>query len=421
MNKAILASSGKPSTVAVLDLGTSKIACFIATISTEGVIKITGIGHQLSKGIRAGQIVDMKEAESAVCAAVAAAEKMAGTNIEKAYVNLSGSAIESVQLDSTIDLGSQEITSRDMYRLLMQGYEEGQSDDHQVIHSFPLEYSIDKQKGVKEPRGMYGNKLGAHLHIIRAQQSAILNLVQCMARAHLDVEGFISSPYASGLACLNDDDRKLGALIIDMGAGHTSFAVFAGNEPIYADSIPVGGAHITNDLAVGLSTSIASAERIKTLYGNVINSPRDEHEMLDIEQSSEHGPGTETVHIRRSTLVEIIQPRVEETFEMVKKRLHAAGFGYASSRLIITGGASQLAGIRQFAGHVLGLRALQGIPLSIEGNAESTNTPAFSTCAGMLYHVLRQRQLEEEGLAYTQKRSLRLAVIRMSQWLKENF
>jgi cell division protein FtsA len=306
-----------------------------------------------------------------------------------------------------------------MLTLRQKSYDETKDEQWQTIHSLALEYTVDGGQSVKDPRGMFGRKLQAVMHIVRAPTGMLVNLVHCLAKCHLDVESYVYGPYAAGLACLSEDDKKLGALVLDMGAGQTCFSVFKNGELLYADSIPVGGMHLTNDIALGVPTDLKHAERIKTLFGSVISSPKDEQELIDIPQhESNH---EETVHIQRSMLVKIIQPRVEETLELVKQKLEAAGLSQVAGRLFVTGGASQLSGVRQFVGHVFGKRALKGEPHPVKGSAESTSGPAFSVCVGMLDYVLWQRQLEQQGLSVSEKNSLRVVLLRIGQWLKENF
>ncbi len=419
MKKPLRAFQSSQEPVAVLDLGTSKISCFIAKQNQQGDMEILGIGHQLAEGIRAGNITNMAAAERCISAAVSAAEKMADINVDKVMVGLAGNGVQSSLLKVETETGGREVGLRDMVVLLQKAQEEVRKSGDQALHTLPLEYALDGRHGVSDPRGMFGHKLEAVMHVMRVEASISTNIIRCLAKCHLDIEAYVSSPYAAGLACLNEDDKKLGTLVLDMGAGQTSFAIFKGEEMVYADSIPVGGMHITNDIALGLETDIASAERIKTLYGNVVSSPRDEQELIDVPQKD--GGNEDVAHVQRATLVRIIQPRVEEMFELVKQKLSVAGYGRMGGRLVVTGGASQLAGVRQFAGHVFGKRAVRGVPREIKGSAESTSGPAFSVCVGMLDYVKKQRELEQQGLAVLDKKGLKVVFLQFGQWLKENF
>ncbi len=419
MKKTMRSFQSGQELIAVLDVGTSKIACFIAKVDANGELEIIGIGHQLAEGTRAGVITDMYAAERCISAAVSAAEKMAGVNVDKITVSLSSKGAASQLIKVDVEIGEREIRLSDVLTLIQKVQEDVRQDDDLLIHCLPLEYAVDDNQGVSKPVGMVGQKLEAIMHVVRYAKNAAQNLVRCLAKCHLDIETFVSSSYAAGLSCLTEDDRKLGTLILDMGAGHTSFSLFKNGEMVFVDSVPVGGMHITNDIALGLETDLVSAERIKTLYGNVVSSVRDEQELIDVPQK-ESGRD-EVAHIQRAVLVKIIQPRVEEMFEMVKQKLEAAGFGKMGGRLVVTGGASQLAGVRQFAGHAFGKRAVRGLPTELKGSAESTSGPAFSVPIGMLSYVIKQRQLEQSGLALVQKSGLKVMIMRVGQWLKENF
>lgn len=419
MKKSIRPFQSGQEVVAVLDIGSSKVACFIAKTDMDGKLEIIGIGHQLAEGIKAGQITDMHQAERSISAAVSAAEKMAGVNIEKITVGLSGKGVVSQIVKLDTELGNREIQLSDILSMMQKAQDDVRQNEDILVHCLPLEYAVDDNQGIKDPRAMVGRKLEAVMHVVRVSKITAQNLAKCLAQCHLDIEGFVNNAYAAGLACLSDDDKKLGTLVLDMGAGQTSFAVFKNGEMIFTDSIPVGGMHVTNDIALGLETEITHAERIKTLYGNVVSSVRDEQELIDIPQKE--GNREEVAHVQRAMLVKVIQPRIEEMLELVKRRLDNAGFGRMGGRLVVTGGASQLAGVRQFAGHIFGKRAVRGVPMELEGLAESTSGPSFAVVIGMLNYVLTQRRLEREGFSLVGKSGLKVMVIRLGQWLKENF
>lgn len=303
-------------TIAALDVGSSKIACFIARADGDGPPRVIGIGHQLSEGMRHGSIVNMEALQQAISAAVVTAEQMAGETIERVTVTISGAQLVSQTIDLELPLNGRDVTDSDLNRVITQGqglgHEEFQGQALELIHTLPVGYAIDHQKGIRDPVGMTGSTLHTQLHLVSAAFGPARTLAACVARCHLEVEKLVASPYASGLACLVEDEMDLGCQVIDMGAGTTSIGVFFDGNVVYCDGIPVGGAHVTNDIARGLTTSLAHAERLKTLYGNAISSSMDEREIIDVPLVGEEAPENAN-HVPKSHLIRIIQPRLEST------------------------------------------------------------------------------------------------------------
>ena len=370
--------------VAALDVGTTKCCCFIARPQGERKFRIVGIGHQESRGLRNGAIVDMDAAETSILKTIHAAEQMAGDTIRSILVNVSGGHPMSHRVGVEVSVAGHEVGDPDVRRALNQGRGQHGPNGREMLHFIPLGFTIDGNRGIRDPRGMYGERLGVDMHVVTAETGSVRNLVTCIARAHLDVAAMVVSPYAAGLAALVEDEIDLGVTLIDMGGGTTSVAVFFDGSVIHTDCIPAGGVHVTSDIARGLSTPVNHAERIKTLYGSCMASAADEREVIDVPPIGENGHA-HTNHVPKSFLVGIIQPRVEEIFEMVRSRLEASGFDrVAGRRVVLTGGASQLQGVRELAALVLGKQVRMGRPVGMLGLAEATSGPAFATCAGLL-------------------------------------
>ena len=406
-------------TFGIVDIGTSKVCCFIARQQgTEP--HIVGIGHQVSRGVRNGTIVDIEAASHSILTAIHAAEQMAGETLSEIVVNMSGGFNASRIVKTEINLNGREVSDSDMNRVLDHGHLMKEPADREVIHSIPVGFSIDASRGIRDPRGMYGQKLGVNMHVVMASAGAVRNLANCIGRCHLEIAGLVVSPYAAGLACLVDDETELGVTVIDMGGGTTTIAVFFDGNLVFTDSVPVGGGHVTNDIARGLSTPIAHAERMKTLYGSAIASASDEREMITVPQVGEEDEG-QANHVPKSLLVGIISPRLEETFEMVRDRLEASGFDkIAGRRVVLTGGACQLPGTRELAGLILDKQIRVGRPSRIEGLAEATGGPAFSTSAGLVQFALSERaETPRQGRALTEEPSG--VFVRFGHWIRENF
>jgi cell division protein FtsA len=406
------------SLVTALDIGTTKVCCFIARVE-DSKPRVLGIGHQLSRGVRNGSIIDLEAAGLSILNAVHAAEEMAGETIGRVVASLSGGFSASRIIKTEIGVTGREIADADMQRALEHGYLLREPGDRQVIHSVPVGFSVDDSRGIRDPRGMLGERLGVNMHVVTASAAAVRNQTSAIGRSHLEVEALVVSPYASGLSCLVEDEIGLGVTVIDMGGGTTTIGVFFDGNLIFADYVPVGGGHVTNDIARGLSTPIAHAERMKTLFGSAISSSTDEREMLAVPQIGEEEDG-HVNHVPKSLLVGIIAPRIEETFELVRNRLEASGFDkVAGRRVVLTGGACQLHGVREFAGLILDKQVRIGRPQRVAGLAEATGGPAFATAAGLLHFALSERA--ELSAARRPGRPPPGVFARLGHWLKQNF
>ncbi|MEE9249871.1 MAG: cell division protein FtsA [Alphaproteobacteria bacterium] len=412
--------------IAALDVGTNKVCCFIARADDEGNLRIVGIGHQVSDGVRGGMIIDMGAAEMSILKAVHAAEQMAGETIRKVIVNLSGGNPASQTRNFEVSIAGREVAEADVRRVLGHGRAQFESAERELVHCIPVGYTIDGSTGIRAPQGMYGERLGVNMHMVTATSGAVRTLRTCVARCHLDVEALVVSSYAAGLSCLVEDERNLGATVIDMGGGTTSIAVFYDGKLVHADGVPIGGAHVTSDIARGLTTPLAHAERMKTLYGSAISSPSDESEIIDVPLVGEEDRA-EARHVPRAIPVSIIGPRIEETFELIGSRLEMSGFErIAGRRVVLTGGASQLQGVAELAARVLDKQVRHGRPLGITGLAEATGGPAFATCAGLLTYAVKThaeapagRILDLRARGATEEPSSRFG--RFGLWLRENF
>jgi cell division protein FtsA len=407
------------SVITALDIGTTKVCCFIAQVEDDKP-RVLGIGHQISRGLRNGSIIDLEAAGVSVLNAVHAAEEMASETISHVVANLSGGFSASRIIRTEIGVPGREITDADMRRALETGYLLREPGDRQVIHSVPVGFSVDDSRGIRDPRGMLGERLGVNMHVVTASAASVRNHTSAIGRSHLEVEALVVSPYAAGLSCLVEDEIGLGVTVIDMGGGTTTIGVFFDGNLIFADYVPVGGGHVTNDIARGLSTPIAHAERLKTLFGSAISSSTDEREMIAVPQIGEEEEGNVN-HVPKSLLVGIIAPRVEETFELVRNRLEASGFDkVAGRRVVLTGGACQLHGAREFAGLILDKQVRIGRPQRVAGLAEATGGPAFATTAGLLHFALSERA--EVAGAWRALVSPPAGVFgRLGRWLRQNF
>jgi cell division protein FtsA len=377
-------------TVAALDVGSTKVCCFIARVDDEDKIKVIGVGHQISQGVRAGAIIDMEAAETSIGAAVHAAEQMASETVHDVIVNISGGYPVSHTFNAEVPVAGTEVADADVRRALAHARSLQLSPDMQLVHAIPVGYALDGNRGIREPRNMRGDRLGVQVHAVATSATALRNLHTCVARCHLDIESAVVSPYAAGLACLVEDEMELGATCIDLGGGTTTMSVFSEGHLVWTDCIPVGGGHVTNDIARGLTTPVVHAERMKTLHGCAMASAADEREMIDVPQVGEEERGSVN-QVPKSLLVGIIQPRLEEIFELVRSHLELSGYArLAGRRVVLTGGGSQLSGVRELAQLILDKQVRLGRPMRIGGLADANGGPAFATAAGLLIHSVRQ-------------------------------
>lgn len=391
-------SPQRPAICAALDLGSSKIACFISKTeetATGPRPRVIGVGHLPARGMRGGAIVDLDIARDTIREAVQRAEKMAGHAVSMATVTLTAGQIRSARIRAEASLSGREVGDRDLKRLLDAAIAEADAPDRVILHAFPIGWTVDESRGVRDPRGMYGRKLGVTVHVITAAAGPLRNLLHCIQACHLDLKSVVVTPYASGLAALTDDEIELGATLIDMGAGTTSAAVFDNGALIHVDTVPIGGAHVTNDVARGLSTPLVAAERIKILYGSALDSPDDDREMIEVPPLE--GASDRMGSAPRSLLNAIIRPRLDETFEMIRDRLKEAGaHGPRDHQLILTGGAAQLPGAEEVASRVFGRRARLSRPHGVAGLGDAVSGPAFAAASGI---ILRETRGAAEAIA----------------------
>ena len=388
-------SARKSAILCVLDVGTSKVACLIARmvpVEDSGTLRgrthscrILGIGHQRSRGIKGGVVVDMEEAENAIRLAVDAAERMARVRVESIIVSIAGGRLGSQLYQAKVNVVGRPVTESDTHRVLEATAARTARQGRVALHSLPNGFSLDFTTGIRDPKGMIGEELGATMHVAACDAAAARNLMLAIERCHLDIEAIVATPYAAGLSALVDDESELGAAVVDMGAGTTSIGVFNDRNLVHVDAVAVGGNHITMDIARGLTIRVSDAERLKAFYGACMVSASDERETLSIAQAGDEAG--EAQQVPKSQLVRIIKPRVEEILELVRDRLKAAGFApQAGRRLVLTGGSSQLTGLAEAARRIVSPHVRIGRPLGIQGLPESAKSPAFAASVGLLIY-----------------------------------
>ena len=369
--------------VAVLDVGSSKTVCLIGR-AEPGALRVVGAALRETQGLKAGAVVHMEHAEESIRDAVAAAENHADLRIQNVIISVNCGQPVSVTSRSAMSLDGELISDGHLRALLQDGRSRCNLEDHELIQSAPTTYVVDDARGVRNPLGMFCQRLGVAMHAVAVKPSPLNNLKLAVERCHLNVVGTQFAPFASGLATLTEDEKQLGATVIDMGGGVTSIAVFLEGHLVHADVVPMGGSQVTSDLARMLAAPISAAERAKTLYGAALGDMEAGADVIPLAQMGEEGDDS-AMRVPRSMLTRIIQARLEEIFGQVQSRLRASGFDVAAGRrAVLTGGACQLAGTRELAGRVLNKQVRIGRPFSFPGLPAASAGPDYATAIGLL-------------------------------------
>ncbi len=412
--------------VAALDIGCSKITCLIARNDGTGPrnFKILGSGRQQSRGFTGGAITDMEGLERSVRLAVEDAEREAGEQISEVVLGITGPRLSCTLVTAETAIGNREITSRDVRRVQSLALAKVPSKGEDILSAWPVAYRVDQQEGVREPAGMYGSELGVLLSAVSAPRSVVKNLVECIGRAHLGVSALVPSSIASGAGTLIDDEIDHGAVCIDMGAGVTAVSVFLNGSPAWLGLVPAGGTHVTSDIAQGIGTTFAAAERLKTVYGTANLEGPGLAERIEVPRLGDDGR-LQATRMERGQIAAIVAPRIEEIFEIVRDTLNASGVRRVlPRRIVLTGGASQLPGVRDVASRILNAPVRLGRPSMAEFLGETLGTPAFSTASGLLmYHELGFADAARAGAAAVENgpESRSGVVNKVFHWLEENF
>ena len=425
---------GKPMTVCALDVGSSKMACLVARLEPleEGggtlpgrthSARCIGFGHQRSRGVKSGAIVDMDAAEGALRLAVDAAERSSGQTVDSLIVSVSAGRLSSRTFSSAITLDGDEVGARDLRTVLRAGAEHGREEGRTPLHSLPINYTLDGQHRTEEPTGLVGRELGVDMHVLSAEVSPLRNLEACINRSHLTVDAMVAAPYAAGLSSLVDDEARMGCACIDMGAGTTTVSIFLGGRMVFADAVAIGGQHVTMDLARILSTPVPDAERLKVLHATVDLANVDERETVGLPGFAEDEV-LEPRTVPATHVAQIVRSRIEEVLELVRARIARSGFAAAvGRRVVLTGGASQLPGLPGLAASILQADVRVGRPLGISGLPGTAKGPAFAASAGLIVYP-QVAHLEHHPGFLPALPSLEGAdgtFGRLGRWLKEAF
>ncbi len=421
--------------IAILDVGTTKIACLILrfdgvedTRDTEGVgpmagqsnFRVIGAATTRSRGVRFGEIAVMNETERAVRTAVQAAQKMANVRVDHCIACFAGADPRSYGLAGEWDLQDSVVTEQDVARVLAACDVPDIGQGREVLHAHPVNFALDHRTGLADPRGQIGNRLACDMHMLSVEASVVQNLLYCIKRCDLELAGIANSAYVSGISSLVEDEQELGSACIDMGGGSTGISIFMKKHMIYADSVRLGGDHVTSDISKGLQVPLVVAERIKTKHGGVQATGMDDREMIEIGGDSGDWE-KDRRQVSRTELIGIIRPRVEEILEDVAARLNAGFFDQLpSQQIVLTGGASQIPGLDGLASRILGQRVRMGRPLRVQGLPQAATGPAFSGAVGLSLFAAHPQD-EWWDFDIPNERYPARSIKRAFKWFKENW
>ena len=369
--------------VAALDIGSSKIVCLIAR-AEPGALRVLGAALRESQGLRAGTVTGLALAEESIRDCVAAAENHADARIQNVLISVNCGSPVSVNGRASRALGGALVSDVHLRELLGDGRAKCVAEGYEIIQCAPTSYVVDEARGVRDPSGMFCQHIGVSMHAVAVKPSPLANLKLAVERCHLGVAASLFAPFASGLSVLSDDEKQLGATVIDMGGGATSIAVFLEGHLVHADVVPLGGQQVTADLARMLSAPLSAAERAKVLYGAALGDLEVGADVVSVPQMGEEGEES-ALRVPRSMLTRIIQARLEEIFGEVQTRLRASGYDVAAGRrVVLTGGACQLAGVRELVGRVLNKQVRIGRPQTFAGLPAASAGPDYATAIGLL-------------------------------------
>ncbi len=407
---------GKKNSIVVgLDIGTSKVCAIVGELTEHGP-EIIGLGSQASHGLRKGVVINIEATVNSIKKAVEEAGLMAGCEIHTVFTSISGGHIKAFNSHGIVAVKNKEVAPRDLERVIDAAKAVAIPMDREVLHVLPQDYIIDEQDGIKEPLGMSGVRLEAKVHIITGSVTAAQNIVKCCNRTGLNVAEIVMAPLAAATAVLSDEERELGVLLVDMGGGTTDIALYHDGTLKHTAVLGIGGNHVTNDIAAGLRTPFNDAERIKRRYGFAKAKMVTEDERVEVPIMAGKGAGS----VSRQILCEIIEPRLDEIFELIQREVAKSGYeGALASGVVITGGAMLLPGAIELAERSFGLPVRLGVPVHVGGLVDVIDSPAYAAGVGLVLHGMKR---QERGVFRPRDDKILAKVKhRMSDWLSDFF
>jgi cell division protein FtsA len=400
-----------------LDIGTSKVVAIVGEIKTDGALEIIGVGSHPSRGLKKGVVVNIESTVQSIQRAVEEAELMAGCEIHSVYAGIAGSHVRSLNSHGIVAIKDKEVVQGDVERVIDAAKAVAIPADQKILHVLPQEYIIDTQEGIRDPIGMSGVRLEAKVHIVTGADSAAQNIVKCVQRCGLAVDDIVLEQLASSYAVLTEDEKDLGVCMVDIGGGTTDIAVFGGGAIRHTAVIPIAGDQITNDIAVSMRTPTQYAEDIKIRYACALSQLANPDETIEVPSVGDRPPR----RLARQTLAEIVEPRYEELFGLIRDELRRAGLEeQVATGIVLTGGSAKMEGAIELAEEVFHMPVRLGVPQYVTGLSEVVSNPIHATGVGLLLYAksnMESQRTEAPLLAGGMKNLLE----RMKAWFQGNF
>jgi cell division protein FtsA len=401
-----------------LDIGTSKVVALVGEIGPDGAIEVIGLGSHPSRGLKKGVVVNIESTVQSIQRAVEEAELMAGCEIHSVYAGIAGSHVRSLNSHGVVAIRDREVSEADVAHVIDAAKAVAIPADQRILHVLPQEFIIDGQEGIRDPIGMSGVRLEAKVHIVTGADSAAQNIVKCVQRCGLTVEDVVLEQLASSHACLTDDEKELGVCLVDIGGGTTDMAVFSSGAIRHTAVIPIAGDQVTNDIAVSMRTPTHYAEDIKVRYACALSQLANADESIEVPSVGERP----SRRLARQTLAEVVEPRYEELFGLVRDELRRSGFEeIIAAGIVLTGGSARMEGAIDLAEEVFHMPVRLGLPQQhqVKGLAEVVQNPIYSTAVGLLLHARENTQGTARGRALSN--NVQGIFDRMQSWFKGNF
>ncbi|MCD6497630.1 MAG: cell division protein FtsA [Deltaproteobacteria bacterium] len=401
-----------------LDIGTTKIAAVVGEADVDGSLTVLGVGTHPSTGLRKGVVVNIDATVNSIREAIAEAGLMAGCEIATVYAGIAGGHISSVNSPGVVGIKDREVTQQDVERVIDAASAVAMPMDREIIHVLPKNFVVDDQDGIKDPVGMRGVRLEAQVHLVTAAVTSAQNIIKCCNMADLDVADIVLEPLASALSTLDEDEKELGVALVDIGGGTTDIAIFLDGSVVHTSILTIGGDHLTSDVAVGLRTPRAEAERIKQQWGYALVNSVGEEETVEVPSTG----GREPRIVPRRLLASIIEPRVEEIFRLVYRELDKANYAdLLGAGVVITGGSASLPGMAQLAEHILDMPVRVGLPKDVKGLVGVINSPKFATGVGLVKYGAENDQETHFRVLNSDDKPYSRMMRRMRDWWREVF
>ena len=399
-----------------LDVGTSKVVAIVGELSPDGKIEVVGFGSSPSRGLKRGVVVNIESTVQSIQRAVEEAELMAGCEINSVYTGIAGSHVRSLNSHGIVAIRDKEVTPGDVERVIDAARAVAIPADQRILHVLPQEFIIDAQEGIREPVGMSGVRLEAKVHLVTGAVSAAQNIVKCVQRCGLGVNDIVLEQLASSYACLTEDERELGVCLVDSGGGTTDIAVFYGGAIQHTAVIPIAGDQVTNDIAVSLRTPTHHAEEIKIRYACALSQLANPDETIEVPSVGERPPR----RLARQTLAEVVEPRYEELYHLVRDELRRSGFeDMIAAGIVLTGGSAKMEGAVELAEEVFHMPVRLGTPQHVDGLSDVVRNPIHSTGVGLLLYG--KEAIQSRAESGVTRLGIGSVLSRMKSWFQLNF